>query len=63
VVDGPSDEHELVLRGRLQGQAPDIDPIVYLTECDPSAYARGRFIDVEIVGSRGYDLVAKPLGQ
>src|SRR6185436_3539395 len=27
VVDGPSAEHELVLRGRLQGQAPDIDPV------------------------------------
>src|SRR5262245_28505662 len=32
VVDGPSAEHELVLRGRLEGQAPDIDPVVYLTD-------------------------------
>jgi ribosomal protein S12 methylthiotransferase len=63
VVDGPSEEHELVLCGRLQGQAPDIDPLVYLTDCDPSAYERGRFIDVEIVGAREYDLVAKPLRQ
>ena len=58
LVDGPSAEHELVLRGRLEGQAPDIDPLVYLTDCDPSAISAGQFIQAEIVGSRGYDLVA-----
>ena len=61
VVDGPSPEHELVLQGRLPGQAPDIDPVVYLTDCDPSAFPRGSFVDVEIVGAEGYDLVARPL--
>ena len=60
VVDGPSTEHDLVLRGRLWSQAPDIDPMVYLTECDPSAYATGQFLDVEIVGARGYDLLVRP---
>jgi ribosomal protein S12 methylthiotransferase len=62
VVDGPSDEHELVLRGRLSSQAPDIDAAVYLTECDPSAYRAGDFAEVEIVGSREYDLLARPVG-
>jgi ribosomal protein S12 methylthiotransferase len=61
VVDGPSLEHELVLQGRLAGQAPEIDPVVYLTDCDPSALEKGAFIDVEIVGSQEYDLVARPL--
>ena len=61
VVDGPSAEHELVLRGRLEGQAPDIDPLVYLTECDPSDLAPGQFLTAEITGSRGYDLLARPL--
>ena len=60
LVDGPA-EHELVLRARLESQAPDIDPLVYLTECDPSAFAAGQFLDAEIVGSRGYDLLARPL--
>jgi hypothetical protein len=60
IVDGPSAEHELVLRGRLEGQAPDIDPVVYLTDCDPSALATGQFIEADIVGSRGYDLLARP---
>ena len=61
LVDGPSDEHELVLRARLEGQAPDIDPLVYLTDCDPSEIPPGTFIEAEIVGSQSYDLVARPL--
>ena len=61
VVDGPSPEHELVLRGRLSTQAPDIDPLVYLTECDPSTLAAGQFLEAEVVGAREYDLVARPL--
>jgi ribosomal protein S12 methylthiotransferase len=61
VVDGQSPEHELVLQGRLAGQAPEIDPVVYLTDCDPSLISRGSFIDVEIVGAEGYDLVARPV--
>jgi ribosomal protein S12 methylthiotransferase len=60
VVDGPSNEHDLVLRARLEGQAPDIDPMVYLTECDPSEFSPGQFITAEIVGSRDYDLLARP---
>jgi ribosomal protein S12 methylthiotransferase len=63
LVDGPAAEHELVLRGRLEGQAPDIDPCVYLTDCDPSAFTPGQFIGAEIVGSRDYDLIARPLEQ
>jgi ribosomal protein S12 methylthiotransferase len=61
LVDGPAAEHELVLRARLEGQAPDIDPLVYLTECDPAEFSAGQFIEAEIVGSRGYDLLARPL--
>lgn len=61
VVDGQSPEHELVLQGRLPGQAPEIDPVVYLTDCDPSAISKGSFIDVQIVGSQDYDLVARPV--
>jgi ribosomal protein S12 methylthiotransferase len=61
LVDGPSADHELVLRARTAGQAPDIDPLVYLTDCDPSEVAAGQFLDAEIVASRGYDLLARPL--
>jgi ribosomal protein S12 methylthiotransferase len=61
LVDGASAEHALVLQGRLPGQAPEIDSVVYLTDCDPSAIAKGSFIDVEIVGSEAYDLLARPV--
>jgi ribosomal protein S12 methylthiotransferase len=61
LVDGPSAEHDLVLRGRLEGQAPEIDPQVYLTDCDPSALTAGEFIQAEIVANRAYDLVVRPL--
>ena len=61
LVDGPSSEHELVLRARLEGHAPDIDPVVYLTDCDPSEFSAGQFITAEIVGSREYDLLAAPV--
>jgi ribosomal protein S12 methylthiotransferase len=74
LVDGPA-EHDMVLRARLQGQAPDIDSVVYLTECDPSDFAAGEFIeaelltpDVDLDGDQAdadglYDLLARPLAQ
>jgi ribosomal protein S12 methylthiotransferase len=59
LVDGPSAEHELAWTGRLAGQAPEIDAIVYLTEGDPEVLRPGDLIEAEIVDSRGYDLVAR----
>jgi ribosomal protein S12 methylthiotransferase len=61
LVDGPAADHDLVLRGRLMTQAPDIDASVYLTECDPSSFRSGDFADVEVVEARGYDLIARPV--
>jgi tRNA A37 methylthiotransferase MiaB len=60
LVDGPSSDHDLVIKARLSTQAPDIDASVYLTECDPSRFRAGDFVDVEIVGAQGYDLLARP---
>jgi ribosomal protein S12 methylthiotransferase len=61
LIDGPSPEHEMVVQGRLEGQAPDIDSVVYLTDCDPAALESGALIRTRIVGARGYDLVAAPV--
>jgi ribosomal protein S12 methylthiotransferase len=61
LIDGPSPEHELVLQGRLKGQAPEIDPLVILTDCDPEQYAMGDLIQARIVGARGYDVIASPI--
>jgi ribosomal protein S12 methylthiotransferase len=61
MVDGPSGEHELVVKARLATQAPDIDAAMYLTECDPSSYQPGDFVEVMIVGARDYDLIGRPV--
>lgn len=61
MVDGPSPEHQLVWRGRLAGQAPEIDPVVYFTEANPEALRPGALLQAEIVGSREYDLVVRPV--
>jgi ribosomal protein S12 methylthiotransferase len=61
LVDGPSPEHDLVVQARLRGQAPDIDPVVFLTECDPDLHRPGDIIRAEIVHARDYDFVARPL--
>jgi ribosomal protein S12 methylthiotransferase len=61
LVDGPSPEHPLVLRGRLPGQAPEIDPLVYLSEADPAVCRPGDLIVAEVIAARGYDLVVRPL--
>ena len=60
MVDGPSPDHDLVWYGRLAGQAPDIDPVVYLSDADPENLRPGTLMDMEITGARGYDLVARP---
>lgn len=62
LVDGPSREHDLVLQGRLPGQAPDVDPVVFLTDCDPSEFPPGTFVDAEVVDAAGYDLIVRPVG-
>lgn len=62
MVDGPSPEHELVWRGRLAGQAPEIDPVVYFTEANLEALRPGALLEAEIVGAREYDLVVRLRG-
>jgi ribosomal protein S12 methylthiotransferase len=61
IVDGPSSESPLVLQGRLQGQAPDIDPVVYFDQADPEACPPGALVEARITGARDYDLVAVPV--
>ena len=41
LVDGPSPEHDFIVQGRLEGQAPDIDSACYFTDADPDSPAAG----------------------
>jgi ribosomal protein S12 methylthiotransferase len=56
LVEGPSDEHELVMMGRHAGQAPDIDGQVYLSEGEARS---GEMRRVRITQASDYDLVGE----
>ncbi|HET6981709.1 MAG TPA: 30S ribosomal protein S12 methylthiotransferase RimO [Myxococcaceae bacterium] len=56
LVEGPSPESEHLLVGRHEGQAPDIDGVVYIN--DGFGYP-GEFVTVEVTEAHDYDLVGK----
>jgi ribosomal protein S12 methylthiotransferase len=58
LVEGASEEHELVMKGRHAGQAPDIDGSVYLSEGEAHA---GQMRRVRIVQASDWDLVGELL--
>jgi ribosomal protein S12 methylthiotransferase len=60
LIDGPSPDMPLVLQGRLEGQAPDIDSVVYFDGCDASGYAPGTLVEAQVTRARGYDFVVVP---
>jgi hypothetical protein len=61
LIDGPSGEYDLVWKGRLESQAPDIDAVVYFTEADPSGFRPGSFVEAELVASQDYDFIARAI--
>src|SRR5690606_19849046 len=58
LVEGISEESDLLLQGRWYGQAPEIDGIVYLT--DDTAEA-GEIVRARVVNASDYDLAASIL--
>ena len=60
MVDGPTPDSDLVVQGRLEGQAPDIDAVVYFDQCDPASLIPGSVVEAIVTGARGYDLVVTP---
>jgi ribosomal protein S12 methylthiotransferase len=60
LVEGASEEHELVMKGRHAGQAPDIDGSVYLSEGHAQP---GEMRRVRITHASDWDLVGDLLGQ
>jgi len=59
LVEGRSEETELLFRGRLESQAPEIDGQVLINEFEGKAPAEGEFRYATITDSHDYDLVAK----
>ena len=67
LLEGPSNESDMVWQARLEGMAPEIDGKVYITEIDQSlgfdepeiAALAGRMVTVEITEAQSYDLVGR----
>ena len=60
IIEGYSEETELLLKGRTSRQAPDIDGQVYVTSGQADV---GAIVTCTIVDSSDYDLVAEMLEQ
>src|SRR5690606_32326899 len=54
LVEGPSDDSDLIMQGRWQGQAPDIDGVVYI--CRGPVYP-GQIYECTVEQATAYDLV------
>ena len=62
LIEGPSEESELLLRGRMETQAPEIDGRVLINDTGDCQPVAGGFYNVEITGSMEYDLIGKVVG-
>jgi ribosomal protein S12 methylthiotransferase len=56
LVEGPSDESDLVMIGRHAGQAPEVDGVVYLSH---GPVQPGSFCSARVVSATDYDLLAE----
>jgi ribosomal protein S12 methylthiotransferase len=60
LVEGFSDETELLLQGRNAQQAPEIDGLTYINEGSAKV---GEIVQVQVTQSHDYDLVGRILAQ
>lgn len=56
IVDGPSDESDLVVEARSYAEAPEVDGVIYIGD---ARLAPGEIVDVVITDAGDYDLVAE----
>lgn len=56
MLEGVSEETELLLQGRMEGQAPEIDGLVFINSGTASV---GDIVNVQITDSHDYDLVGE----
>jgi ribosomal protein S12 methylthiotransferase len=61
LLEGVSEESDLLLQGRMETQAPDIDGHVLINDAGDSTPVAGEFYDVEITESMEYDLIGRIL--
>ena len=61
LLEGRSDESDLLLQGRMETQAPDIDGHVLINDVGEKQVTAGEFYQVEITDSLEYDLIGRIL--
>ena len=59
LLEGPAEESDLLLQGRMETQAPDIDGHILINDAGDTDVAPGNFYRVEITESLEYDLIGK----
>jgi ribosomal protein S12 methylthiotransferase len=59
LLEGASDESDLLLKARMETQAPDIDGHVLINDTGERVVRSGEFHQVEITESMDYDLIGK----
>ncbi|HYL34727.1 MAG TPA: 30S ribosomal protein S12 methylthiotransferase RimO [Bryobacteraceae bacterium] len=62
LVEGPSDETDLLWQARLPTQAPAIDGVCYINDCDGAAPRAGEIRRLRITQAHDYDLVGALTG-
>jgi ribosomal protein S12 methylthiotransferase len=59
LMEGPAEESDLLLQGRMETQAPEIDGRVLINDAGDRQVAVGEFYSVEITESHEYDIIGK----
>lgn len=59
VLEGPSDETELLWEGRTRMHAPEIDGKLFINDFGPHEPQIGEFVKCEITEAHDYDLIAR----
>jgi ribosomal protein S12 methylthiotransferase len=63
MLEGVSQETDLLLQARLESQAPEVDGHVLINDIPEGFAAKpGDFLNIEITEAHEYDLVAKVIG-
>ncbi|HTY61100.1 MAG TPA: 30S ribosomal protein S12 methylthiotransferase RimO [Acidobacteriota bacterium] len=59
LVEGPSEESELLLQGRLESQAPEIDGVCLINDSEAGELHSGEFRTIRITRALDHDLLGK----
>src|SRR5207253_1535751 len=62
LVEGPSQETDLLWQARLSTQAPEIDGVIYINDFGDSAPAQGEIRLLRVTEAHDYDLVGELTG-